>query len=717
MHQCYSVDNDEITESVIESKSAPSAFVSPSAGVRRYTVSSKASNHTDQEDSSGLQPNSLFNYQSHHQLSDLDRRAGLRWVGIEASELLLPGQFTVSPRMLRFLGSILGNIPRYRAYIEDDGRLDVFAISLQLPLAVLQKLLPTRHSLSLLQQTTVLQIPNFLLLPQALSVVATALCSSEQLTKTLLDQLHVEKILSIVLVKMLELWSFGTSNSGSTTHEIRPSDPAAPNELLFCPSMTFRVDAISSLSCVLALESYSQLIQRIGVCSRLFLSCDLQLIATLLACATCACMPNLESDSTKVPLHSNFHPRNSSFLSLRLTSPLDIVAQCFSCLRAATKFTPAIAALLQSPYGNYEFSVDEDLQNRLARVIRSKREPFFLNPFAVWKSSCSILAQDFNQFMFSPFKLALRWLKLIHYCGSRSHCNFQWYSGLRSPAQLTQVCSEPEIFDALRNDAACVQSITFSCFEILSLVSSTSEGRDCIFADEIAIKLAMDICDQNPEETSLRVFILTIQHNFSLQSTNQSLELLLRDYALEFMRVSIVMRNVEGLQVSLQIVANIVQRIGLIGKTSHVSLPVFNHFWGHFQSSLCSHIVAAALHPVPAVMRSALTIILNACTPGNPPKIRRLLASSGIFNILQHILLHPQKNLKLLALGTVASVVDGDTVESLRWSDVCATIIDAGNLFQDKGQDAIDAHMRFMTMTCIHNVTISQHYQRTHTYH
>jgi hypothetical protein len=609
--------------------------------------------------------------------------------------------------MIRFLGSIFGSIPTYRTFIEANGRSDFFAISLQLPLAVLQKLLPTRNSLNLGKQATVLQIPNFLLLPQALSVVAIALCSSEQLTKTLLDQLHVEKILSIVLVKILELWSFGSLNSGSKTHELRPSDPAAPTELLFCPSRTFRIDAISSLSCVLALESYSQLIQRIGVCSRLFFSCDIQLIATLLACATCACMPsvdNIKRDSTKVSRHFNFHPRYASFLSLRLTSPLDIVAQCFACLRAATKFTPAIVALLHSPYGNYDFAVDEELQNRLARVIRSKREPFYLNPFAVWKSSCSVLAQDFNQLLFSPFQLALRWLNLIHYCGSRSHCLFQWYSGIRSPAQLTQECLEPEIFDALRTDAACVQSITFSCFEIFSLVSLNSEGRDCIIAYETATKLTIDICNQNPEEISLRIFILTALHNFSFQATNPTLQLLLREYVLEFLSASIAMRNVEGVQVSLQIFANIVQRLGLIGKASHVSLPVFNHFWGLFQSSLCSRIVAAALHPVPAVMRSALSIILNACAPGNPPKIRRLLASSGVFNIMQHILLHPQKNMKLLALGTVASVVDGDTVESLRWSDACATIIDAANSFQDKGQDAIDAHIRFMTLACLHNV-------------
>ena len=53
-----------------------------------------------------------------------------------------------------------------------------------------------------------------------------------------------------------------------------------------------------------------------------------------------------------------------------------------------------------------------------------------------------------------------------------------------------------------------------------------SEGRDCIIAYETATKLTIDICNQNPEEISLRIFILTALHNFSFQSTNESLELL-----------------------------------------------------------------------------------------------------------------------------------------------------------------------------------------------
>ena len=109
---------------------------------------------------------------------------------------------------------------------------------------------------------------------------------------------------------------------------------------------------------------------------------------------------------------------------------------------------------------------------------------------------------------------------------------------------------------------------------------------------------------------------------------------------------------------------------------------------------------------IPTVMRSALCTILNSCAPGKPPKIRRAFASSGILNILHKILSHPQKDLKLLALGTVASVIDGDTIESLRWSEASSSIIVAGNLFEDKGQSAIDAHIRFMTMACIHNLSV-----------
>ncbi len=367
-------------------------------------------------------------YLPYPNLLRLDRSAGLRWVGIEASELLLPRQHTAAPRMLRFLSNIFGNIPQYRSYIEAHGHQDVFAISLQLPLDILQKLLPTRHTMSLLKHTTILDIPTFLLLPQALSIAATALCLSEQLTDSLLKQLQMEKILSLVLVKILEVWTVASSKSGSKIEELCSLNSAAPNQLLFRPSITFRIEAVSSLSCVLALECYSQLMQRIGACCRSFLSCDLQLVSALLACATCACMPNsAESESntsnaplnttrrpsntSKVPQHSNFHPRHAAFLSLRLTSPLEIVAQSFACLRAATKFSPSIDILLHNPFSNYSFSVEEELQNRLNRVIRTNRDPFLLNLHAVWKSSCSILAQDFNQTMFSPFNLAIRWLK------------------------------------------------------------------------------------------------------------------------------------------------------------------------------------------------------------------------------------------------------------------------------------------------------------------
>jgi hypothetical protein len=297
---------------------------------------------------------------------------------------------------------------------------------------------------------------------------------------------------------------------------------------------------------------------------------------------------------------------------------------------------------------------------------------------------------------------------LIYFSGGRSHCHFKSsvHSSIRAPAEINLDALEPEIFDALRIDAASVESITFSCMEIFSLVSLTSQGRDCILLDEVATKLVVDICARNFEEISLRVFILVALHSFSLQSTKQSLDILLRDYVLDFLNDSLGMRNVEVLQISLQIVSNIVQKLGMIGKTSVVMLPVFIHFWHFFQKSLCSRVVAAALHPVPAIMRSAMCSILNACSCGNPPKIRRFLASEGIFNILRQTLTHPQQNLRLLALGTVASVTDGDTIESLRWSDVCSTMIDAMSMYQDKGQDIIDAHIRFMTMACIHNVSI-----------
>jgi hypothetical protein len=631
-------------------------------------------------------------------------------VGIEASELLFPRQFTASPRMLRFLSNIFANVPEHRFYIESKGRHDVFAVSLQLPLTPLSKLLPTRQTISLLKHTTVLQIPKFLLLPQALSVVATALCLSEKLTESLLNHLDVEKILSLVLVKLLEVWTYGSSNSGSKTQELCSIDSAAPSELLYSPSVKFRIDAISSISCVLALESYSQLFQRIGVCSRSFSSRNLQLIATLLACATCACMPgfsNFEPSPTNAPQSSNFQPRHAAFLGLRLTSPLEIVAQTFACLRAATKFSPAISVLLHSPYSNYDFAVDESMQNRLNRVMKTNREPFYLNSYAVWKSTCDVLADDFNHNMFSPFRLAVRWLRIIHFSGCRSCCHFYLYSGIRSPAQIDpNLLKEPELFDSLRTDAASVESITFSCMEIFSLASLTSVGRDCILSDEAATKLVIDVCAQNFEEKSFRVFILTVFHNFSLQSTNQSLELLLRSHVLDFLKDSLVTRNVEVLQICLQTVSNIVQSLAFIGKTSPVILSVFNHFWGIFQNSLCSRIIAAALHPVPAIMRSAVCIILNACAPGNPPKIRRFLASSGLFSILQQILSHPQKNLKLLALGTVACITDGDAVESLRWSEACSTIIRAEKIFLDKGQSASDAHIRFLTLACIHNFSV-----------
>jgi hypothetical protein len=295
---------------------------------------------------------------------------------------------------------------------------------------------------------------------------------------------------------------------------------------------------------------------------------------------------------------------------------------------------------------------------------------------------------------------------LIYFSGSRSHCHFKSDSGIRAPAQINRDALEPELFDALRIEAASVESITFSCMEIFSLVSLTSQGRDRILSDETTTKLVIDICAQNFEEISLRVFILVSLHNFSIQSTKQSLDLLLRDFVLNFLTDSLGMRNVEVLQISLQIVSNVVQQLGIIGKTSIAMLPVFINFWDCFQKYLCSRVVAAALHPVPTVMRSAMCCILNACSCGNPPKIRRYFASEGIFNILRQTLTHPQQNLRLLALGTVASVTDGDTIESLRWSDACSTLIDAMGIFQDKGQDIIDAHIRFMTMACIHNVSI-----------
>jgi hypothetical protein len=611
--------------------------------------------------------------------------------------------------MLRFLSSIFSNIPDYRLYVESNGRQDVFAISLQLPFSLLSRLLPTRHTISVHKHTTVLQIPNFLLLPQALSVVSTALCLSEQLTDSLLNRLDTEKILSLVLVKLLEVWTYGCSKSGSKTQELCALDPAAPKELLYCPSVSFRIDAISSLSCVLALECYSQLFQRIGVCCRSFLSRDLQLIATLFACASSACMPALSitgPNCTKGPQHSNFHPQHAAFLGLRLTSPLDIVAQALSCLRAAAKFPPAVSVLLHSPFSNYSFFVDENLQLRLNRFLKTNREQFHLNPYAVWKSTCDSLAEDFNHCMFSPFRLAVRWLRIIHFSGGRSQCHFHLHSGIRSPAHIDPDRLEPEIFDTLRTDSASVDSITFSCMEIFSLASLTPEGRDCILFDEAATKLVVDICARHSEEKSFRVFILTVFYNFSLQSTTQSLELLRRLYVLDFLNDSLATKNVEVLQISLQIVSNTVQWMALVGRTSPVVLPIFNHFWDFFQNSLCSRIVTAALHPVPEVMKSAICSILHACAPGNPPKVRRFLASSGIFNILQQILSHPQKNLKLLALGTIACITDGDAVESLRWSEACSTIINAGNTFQDKGQSAIDAHIRYMTLACIHNLSV-----------
>jgi hypothetical protein len=401
----------------------------------------------------------------------------------------------------------------------------------------------------------------------------------------------------------------------------------------------------------------------------------------------------------------NFFPRHAAFLSLRLTSPLDIVAQTLSCLRAAAKFTPAMTVLFQSPFSDYKFSVDENLQNRLNHFLRCDREPCNVNPFPVWKSSCSVLTNEFSHLMFSPFKLAIRWLKLIHHSSNRTRCNFCLYSGIRSPPHLDPASFEPEIFDALRTDSACVDSITFSCMEIFSLASLTADGRESIYLENACTKLVIDICTQNFEEHTLRVFVLTALHNFSLQLTNQSLELLLRSYSLDFVKDSIGIRNVEVLQIGLQIISNIIQGLALIGQKSLIVSPIFNHFWVFFQDSLCSRVVAAALHPVPAVMASAICIILNSCAPGNPPRIRRLIASSGVFNVLHPILSHPLKNLKLLALSAVASVVDGDTAESLRWSGASSNIIRAGQVFQDKGTSAIDAQIRCMTMTCIHNLS------------
>jgi hypothetical protein len=87
------------------------------------------------------------------------------------------------------------SVPQYRSYVEANGRLDVLAISLQLPFSLLQKLLPTRQTRNLLQHATALHIPKFLLLPQVLSVAATSVCLSEQLTEHLLQKLDVEKIL------------------------------------------------------------------------------------------------------------------------------------------------------------------------------------------------------------------------------------------------------------------------------------------------------------------------------------------------------------------------------------------------------------------------------------------------------------------------------------------------------------------------------------------
>jgi hypothetical protein len=708
-HLCYSVNSDVINDSVFQIKVTSGAFVFPSARVRRQTLSAPTRNAENVEELSGSQPEFQTFPTTSCSFPGADRTAGLSWVGIEASELLLPRQYAASRRMLRFLNKIFASIPLYRSYIEENGCLDVFAISLQLPLDVLQKILPTRNTMSLLKHATVLSVPYFFLLPQTLSIVSTALCLSKHLTDSLLNQLEIEKILSIVLVKILETWTYASSKSGTRTQEIHSTDSAAPNELLFRPSIAFRIEGVSSLSCVLALECYAQLMQRIGVCCRSFLSCDLQLFSTLLACATSACMPNvgkIESHASEAVQHSNFHPRHAAFVSLRSTSPLEIVAQSFACLRAATKFSPAVEVLLHSPFSNYNFTVDEEMQNRLDRVIRTSREAFYLNPYAVWKSSCSILAQDFNDNMFSPFKLAIRWLKLILLSGSRSHCHFESHRDIRAPPRINQDHLEPEIFNALRTDSASVESIIFSCMEIFSLVSLTSKGRDCILADEAATQLVIDICAQNFEQMSLRVFILTTLHNFSLQSTTQSLEFLLRDFVLEFLNDSLGRRNVEVFQISLQIVSNIVQKLGFIGKTSVVMLPIFINFWDVFEKSLCCRVVAAALHPIPAIMRSAMCCILNACSPGNPPKIRRFFASSGIFHILQRILSHPQKNLRLLALGTVASCIDGDTIESLRWSEVSSTIIDAASIFQDKGRDSIDAHVRFMTMACIHNVSV-----------
>lgn len=707
MHHCYSIDGDTNDESTVKVKGPTSVYVIPSAGARRQTVTGQTRSVVSEGPSCDIHQ-VLPVCKPHSQLSGLDRRAGLRWLGIEASELLFPMQFFVSDRILQFLNVVFCSVPQYRSYVEANGRLDVLAISLQLPFSLLQKLLPTRQTRNLLQHATALHIPKFLLLPQVLSVAATSLCLSEQLTEHLMKKLDVEKILSLVLVKMLEVWTYGCTRSVAKTQELDPIDThLAPKEMLFSPSISFRMDAVSSISCVLALECYSQLIQRVGVCCRLFLSCDLQLISTLLACATSACMPNVSklAQSEKYE-HSNFRPRHAAFLNLRLASPLDVISQAFNCLRSAAKFSPAVAVLLRSPFDNYSFSTHEDMQKRLNWVIRTNRESFYLNPYAVWKTSCSILAHEFNHIMFSPFKLAIRWLKLIFFTDSRSHCYFQLYDGVRSPAHIASDNLEPEIFNALRTDSTNVESITFSCLEIVSLVSLTSEGRDFILADKSAIQVIIDVCSRHFEDNSLRGFTLTTLYNYSLQSTNNSLELLLRDYVLDFLNSSLGIRNVEILQVSLQIISNVVQRIASIGKMSLVMTPIFGHFWIFFQKSLCSRVVAAALHPVPSVMRSALCTILNSCAPGNPPKIRRAFASSGILNILHKILSHPQKDLKLLALGTVASVIDGDTIESLRWSEASSSIIVAGNLFEDKGQSAIDAHIRFMTMACIHNLSV-----------
>ena len=62
MHQCYSVDEEDISDSIAVSdfKGSSSAFASSSAGVRRLSLLSESKQDFNQEESSGLQSEFSF---------------------------------------------------------------------------------------------------------------------------------------------------------------------------------------------------------------------------------------------------------------------------------------------------------------------------------------------------------------------------------------------------------------------------------------------------------------------------------------------------------------------------------------------------------------------------------------------------------------------------------------------------------------------------------